>query len=212
MLRPVITGAKTFTFDAEQANQFEIGTKLNLLNNKVTATLSYYDIKVSNTVLQVAPDLYTQGGERYSKGFEASLAANPIAGLNIIAGFSHNESKLTNGEPNDPFANRRPESSGPQNMANYWASYRFQGGKLKGFGLGFGGNTASTNKIFSRNGAGTFTLPEYTVLNASAFYTEDAFTITLKLDNITDKDYYKGWSTISVQKPRIFAANLTYNF
>jgi iron complex outermembrane receptor protein len=210
---PIITGAKTFTFDAEQANQFEIGTKLNLLNNKVTATLSYYDIKVSNTVLQVAPDLYTQGGERYSRGFEASLAANPIAGLNIIAGYSYNESKLTNGDPTDTsFNDRRPESAGPQNMANYWASYRFQNGKLKGFGLGFGGNTASTNKIFSRNGAGTFILPEYTVLNASAFYTVDAFTITLKLDNITDKDYYKGWSTISVQKPRIFAANLTYNF
>lgn len=209
---PVITANKTFTFEAEQANQFEVGTKLNLLNDKVTATLSYYTIKVSNTVLQVAPDVYTQGGERYSKGFEASIAANPIAGLNIIAGYSHNESKLTNGEPNDPFAERRPESSGPQNMANYWASYRFQEGKLKGFGLGFGGNTASTNKIFSRNAVGTFILPEYTVLNASAFYTVDAFTITLKVDNITDKDYYKGWSTISVQKPRIFAANLTYNF
>lgn len=209
---PIITADRTFTFDAEQANQFEVGTKLNLLNNKVTATLSYYDIKVSNTVLQVGPDLYTQGGERYSRGFEASLAANPIEGLNVIAGYSYNESKLNTAEPNDAFADRRPESSGPQNMANYWASYRFQGGALRGFGLGFGGNTASTNKIFSRNGAGTFVLPGYTVLNASAFYTMEAFTITLKVDNITDKDYYKGWSTISVQKPRIFAANLTYNF
>lgn len=209
---PIITGAQTYTFEAEQANQFEVGTKLNLLNNMVTATLSYYDIKVSNTVLQVAPEVYTQGGERYSRGFEASVAANPIAGLNVIAGYSYNESKLTTAEPGDPFANRRPESAGPQIMANYWASYRFQGGALRGFGLGFGGNTAGKNLIFSRNDSGTFVLPEYTVLNASAFYTMDAFTITLKVDNITDKDYYKGWSTISAQKPRVFAANLTYNF
>ncbi|TRW26721.1 TonB-dependent receptor [Flavobacterium zepuense] len=210
---PVITGSRTFTFEAEQANQFEVGTKLNLLNDRITATFSYYDIKVDNTVLEIIPQVeYTQGGKRYSKGFEASLAANPIDGLNVIAGYSYNDSELTASTATDEFANRRPESAGPQNLVNFWASYRFQNATLKGFGLGFGGNYASENKIFNRTLAGTFTLPEYTVLNASAFYTEKAFTITLKLDNITDKDYYKGWSTISPQKPRIFAANLTYNF
>ena len=80
------------------------------------------------------------------------------------------------------------------------------------FGLGFGGNHGSENKIMNRTVAGTFALPEYTVINASAFYSLDAFTITLKLDNITDKEYYKGWSTINPQRPRIFAANLSYNF
>src|SRR5690606_101193 len=153
-----------------------------------------------------------QGGERYSKGFEASVVASPVNGLNIIAGYSYNDSLLETAGVSDDFAGRRPESAGPQNMANLWASYKFTSGKLNGFGLGFGGNYASENKIFNRNAAGTFTLPEYTVLNASVFYNADAFSITLKMDNITNKEYFKGWSTISPQKPRIFAANLTYNF
>ncbi|WP_205729428.1 TonB-dependent receptor [Flavobacterium alkalisoli] len=206
------TSNETFTFDPEQANQFETGAKFNLLNNKVIATVSYYDIKVSNTVIQVAPNEYSQGGERYSRGLEASVTASPINGLNIIAGYSYNDSLLETAAEGDDFAGKRPESAGPRNLANLWASYRFKGGKLNGFGLGFGGNYASKNLIFNRNVGGTFTLPEYTVLNASAFYSVDAFSITLKVDNITNKDYYKGWSTISPQKPRIFSANVTYNF
>ncbi|MHA3786818.1 TonB-dependent siderophore receptor [Flavobacterium hauense] len=210
---------KAVTFDPEHANQFEFGTKVNLFNDKLTGSVSYYNTEVSNMVYTLYgptadnPDniqTSVQGGEQRNKGVEVSLTANPIEGLNILAGYSYNESKLTAGDPD--FVGRRPESAGPQIMANLWASYRFNQGILNGFGLGFGGNTAGKNKIFSRNLGGTFVLPEYTVLNASVFYNIDAFAITLKVDNLTNEEYYKGWSTINPQKPRVFAANLTYNF
>ena len=210
---PVLTpGGNIFTFDPEQANQIEFGTKLNLLDNKFNATLSYYNIKVTNTVIQVSPEEYIQDGEQVNKGFEASIVASPIEGLNIIAGYSYNDSRLEKAEATNDFLGKRPESAGPQNLANLWASYRFSTGALNGFGLGFGGNYASENKIFNRNLGGTFTLPDYTVLNASVFYNAQDFIITLKLDNITNEEYYKGWSTISPQRPRTFAANITYNF
>jgi len=210
---PVLTpGGNIFTFDPEQANQLEFGTKLNLLDNKFNATVSYYNTKVTNTVIQVSPEDYIQDGEQVNKGIEASITTSPIEGLNIIAGYSYNDSRLEKADPTNDFLGRRPESAGPQNLANLWASYKFSAGALNGFGLGFGGNYGSENKIFNRNLGGTFTLPEYTVLNASVFYNAADFVITLKLDNITDKEYYKGWSTISPQRPRMFAANLTYNF
>ena len=167
---------------------------------------------MSNTVLQVSPEEYIQDGEQVNKGFEASVIASPIEGLNIIAGYSYNDSRLEKAEEGNDFAGKRPESAGPQNLANLWASYKFSSGALNGFGLGFGGNYGSKNMIFNRNLGGTFTLPEYTVLNASVFYNADAFTITLKLDNLNNEEYYKGWSTINPQMPRTFAANLTYNF
>ncbi|SFU64479.1 iron complex outermembrane recepter protein [Pustulibacterium marinum] len=210
---PVTTpGGNTLSFDPEQANQIEFGTKLNLFNNKLSATLSYYDVQVSNTVIQLDPENYIQDGEQRNKGFEAMITGSPVEGLNIIAGYSYNDSKLEKAAEGNDFLGRRPESAGPQNLANLWASYRFNGGSLDGFGIGFGGNYASENKIFNRNTAGTFTLPEYTVLNASAFYEVDQWRFTLKLDNITNKEYYKGWSTISPQMLRSLTANLTYNF
>jgi len=200
--------------DPEHANQFEAGTKLNLLNGRLSATLSYYDIQVKDRALRVDVDatnyFYTQDGTQESKGFEASFIANPVDGLNIIAGYSYNDSELTEGAAD--FVGLRPESAGPQNLANLWASYQLTSGKFEGLGFGFGGNYASENKIFNRNLGGTFTLPEYTVVNASVFYGTPDFRISLKLDNIANKEYFKGWSTISPQNQRSLLANFTYNF
>jgi iron complex outermembrane receptor protein len=205
--------SRTLVFDPERAKQFEVGTKFNLLNNHLSATLSYYDIQVSNIVMQDAENPFNlvQDGEQYSRGFEASLTASPFEGLNLIAGFSHNNSELTESDQVD-FLGRRPESAGPETLANFWASYRFNQGNLEGFGLGFGGNYASENMIFNRQTAGVFTLPSYTILNASVFYNVDKFGINLKLNNLTNEEYYTGWSTINPQRPRNFAASLTYNF
>lgn len=200
--------------DPEHANQFEAGSKLNLLNGRLSATLSYYDIQVKDRALRVDVDatnyFYTQDGTQESKGFEASFVANPVDGLNIIAGYSYNDSELTEGAAD--FVGLRPESAGPQNLANLWASYQLTSGKFEGLGFGFGGNYASENKIFNRNLGGAFTLPEYTVVNASVFYGTPDFRISLKLDNIANKEYFKGWSTISPQNQRSLLANFTYNF
>lgn len=202
---------RRITFDPEHATQFEFGTKLNFFNDRLFATLSYYDIQVENIVLGSGFEV-TQDGTQFSRGFEASLTASPVDGLNVVAGFSHNDNKVTEAAENDDFLGKRPESAGPENLANLWASYRFSSGLAEGFGIGFGGNYASENMIFNRNTAGTFTLPSYTVLNAAVFYDVDKFSINLKLNNLTNEDYFNGWSTINPQAPRNFAAALTYKF
>ncbi len=81
------------TFKPQQANQFEAGVKLELFNNQLNFTASYYDIKVDNIT---RPDVYKQNGIDYnvtvqdgtqtSKGIEFELNANPLPGLNINGG------------------------------------------------------------------------------------------------------------------------------
>lgn len=202
---------RRITFDPEHATQFEVGTKLNFFNDRLFATLSYYDIEVENIVLGSGFEA-TQDGTQYSRGFEARITASPVDGLNLVAGFSHNNSEVTEAAANDDFLGKRPESAGPENLANLWASYKFKEGLAEGFGIGFGGNYASENMIFNRNLGGTFTLPSYTVFNAAVFYDVDKFSINLKLNNLTNEDYFNGWSTINPQAPRNFAAALTYKF
>ena len=201
------------TFKPEHANQFEIGTKLNVFKDKLYATLSYYDIQVKDQVYVVytatSQTPYQDGAQR-NKGFEAEFVANPINGLNIVAGYSYVDAVLNAGDPS--FVGRRPESSGPRNLANLWASYKFPEGDLKGFGLGFGGNYADKNLIMNRNGVGQFTIPSYTVLNSSIFYGTEKYTLTLKLDNIANVDTYDGWSTIHPRNMRTVAANFSYRF
>jgi iron complex outermembrane receptor protein len=201
------------TFSPEHANQFEVGTKLNVFKDRLYATFSYYNTEVKDQVYTVytatTQTSYQDGGQK-NKGFEAEIVANPIDGLNIVFGYSYNDALLTAGDPD--FVGHRPESAGPQNLANLWASYRFLDGDLKGFGLGFGGNYASNNKIMNRTLTGQFTIPEYTVLNSSVFYGTEKFTLTLKLDNIANVDTYDGWSTIHPKNMRSLAASFSYKF
>ncbi|KAF2336235.1 TonB-dependent receptor [Flavobacterium daemonense] len=201
------------TFKPEHANQFEVGTKLNIFKDKLYATFSYYDIQVKDQVYIVytaTTQTAFQDGAQRNKGFEAEFIANPIDGLNIVAGYSYVDAILNAGDPS--FVGHRPESSGPRNLVNFWASYKFPEGDLNGFGLGFGGNYADKNLIMNRNVVGQFTIPSYTVLNSSIFYGTEKFTLTLKLDNIANVDTYDGWSTIHPRNMRSAAASFSYRF
>lgn len=210
---PATAGGEILNFEPERANQWEAGIKSSLLNDRLTFTASYYDIKVSNVVRQdpTRPDYQIQDGENYSQGVEFNLNAAPVNGLNITAGFSHNDSKITT-TSNDALRGRRPESAGPSNLINGWISYRMTSGVLKGFGLGFGGNYASDNYVINRSNTGRFTIPAYTVLNGSLFYDAKTYRLNLKVNNFTNEKYYNGWTTVNPQRPRNITAGFTYKF
>jgi len=205
------------TFKPQQANQFEGGVKLDVLDNRLSFTASYYDISVSNMTRSesivrndTTYNITVQNGTQLSRGFEFDLTARPLDGLNIVLGYSNNSSKMTKSSAS--IDGRRPVSAGPKHLYNYWASYRFRQGVLENVGLGFGGNSASENLITNDARTGVFTLPAYTVLNATLFYDHPKFRIGVKVDNLTDEQYFRGWTTVEPQMPRSFLANLTYKF
>jgi iron complex outermembrane receptor protein len=203
------------TFDPEQANQLEFGLKTDLFNGRLNSVISYYDINVKDRLIPGnTPFSQVQGGGVESKGFEMEVNANPLNGLDIRAGYSYNESTVIKGVPSSSFAEegKRPAEAGPKNIFNAWASYRFDHGVLEGFGLGLGVNGASERAIIDSSDLGKFTVPGYTIVNASLFYEADKYRIGLKLDNALNKEYYKGWTTINPQMPRALFANVTYNF
>lgn len=201
------------SFAPERANQWETGIKTSLLNDRLTASASYYNITVSNIVRQDPdePKSYIQDGEQYSRGIELSLIASPVNGLNITAGYSHNESKYTK-ISNSAQLNRRPEEAGPADLVNGWISYRITNGTFQGFGLGLGGNYASENYVINRSTTGRFTIPSYTIFNTSVFYDAKTYRIDLKVNNLTNEEYYKGWTTVNPQQPRSVTAGFTYKF
>ncbi len=201
------------SFDPEQANQLEVGVKTNFFKNRLNATISYYDINVTDKVITdpASPFNKIQGGEVESKGFEIEVNANPVRGLNIKAGFSNNDSEIVKND-NPILLGTRPVEAGPETLYNLWANYEFQEGALDGFGLGAGFNGASERVTINYGPAGQFVLPEYTVANASVFYQANKYRIGLKLNNVFNKEYYKGWTTITPQTPRALYANFTYKF
>ncbi|WP_034887590.1 TonB-dependent receptor [Gillisia sp. Hel_I_29] len=200
------------TFKPERANQTEIGIKTNFFQNRFNLTASYYNIQVKDRVIQDpdSPFNSIQGGEIESKGFEIEINTNPLRGLNIRAGYSYNESETT--KTDDPLIlNKRPLEAGPKTLYNFWADYQFNG-VLDGFGSGLGFNGASERFVKNYTTTGNFILPSYFVANASVYYKNDHYRIGLKLNNVLNKEYYKGWSTINPQTPRALIANISYTF
>lgn len=204
------------SFKPEHANQFEAGVKTILFNDKLTATASYYNIKVSNRILPLTTNIndFDQRGSVDSKGFEIELNANPASGLNIIGGYSHNHIKIVNGDGTDFYNEngRSPGGQGPSDLANLWATYKFQRGDLKNFGFGIGGNYAGIYKVIDNSVVGEFDLPSYTLLNASLFYNGDHFRITLNGNNLTNKRNYIGYWSINPQRPVNYTATVSFKF
>jgi iron complex outermembrane receptor protein len=204
------------SFKPEHADQWEYGVKTNLFSDKLHATFSMYDIKVTDRVMPDPnnPRNVIQGGKVGSKGFELDLSANPVRGLNLIAGYSHNETKVLAGDKEDFYSEpgRSPGGQGPQNLANFWATYKFLNGKLRNFGIGIGGNYASQYKVIDNSKTGNFYLPSYTLLNTSLFYNSDHFRFTLNANNVTNTVYYIGYWSVNPQKPRNVVASFAYKF
>ena len=207
----------TESFDPEKANQFEAGVKFNTFQNRLSATLSYYNIEVKDIVRAGGggPGISIQDGNQTSKGFEAEITSNPIPGLNFILGYAFNNSKL-NKVADAGYNGLRPETSGPENMFNYWISYAMQTTTLKGLGFGFGGNYADENYVFNKNTGSeveSYSLPSYSVINAAIYYDQPKYRLSLKVNNLTDELYFNGgYTTTNVQAPRTFMGSVSYKF
>ncbi|MCW3465348.1 TonB-dependent receptor [Chitinophaga nivalis] len=199
-------------FKPEQANQIEGGVKLLLLDGKITSTISVYNIKVKNIVRAdpSAPNFSIQNGTQVSKGAEVEIIANPVRGLNIVAGYAYNDATFVEGEAS--VTGLRPSTAGSPTMANLWVSYRISTGVARGLGIGFGGNYASDNKVVNDHALGAFILPAYTVLNGSIFYEQARFRFGLKMDNITNKKYWIGYTTVNPQPLRSVTGSIAFKF
>ena len=198
----------------QQANQWEAGIKTNLVNNKLSATLSYYNIKV-NDVLRPDPafpaSAQIQDGTQLSRGVELELNANPLEGFNVLGGFSYNDSKME--RSSSDVEGRRPTTASSPWLAHWWLSYAFQQNTvLNGLHLGFGGNYASDNKILNSVSMGVFTLPAYTILNAMVSYDYKKITFGVKADNLTNKHYWTGYTTMNPQMLRQFVGSVSCKF
>ncbi|HEY9196867.1 MAG TPA: TonB-dependent receptor [Mucilaginibacter sp.] len=203
-------------FKPEQANQFEAGIKTNLVGNKLNATISYYNIIVDNVVIAdpTRPFTSIQGGKSRSRGFEADIQANPVNGLSIIAGYAYNDSKILKGDISNSWyeEGKRPLDGGSPHLGNFWINYKLSNSKLSGLGIGFGGNYVGEYLTINLTSTGNFAIPSYTTLNGSLFYDADKFRLGFNLNNITNKGYAGGWSTVNPQKTRNFVFSLSYKF
>lgn len=188
-------------------NQWESGLKMDLFKNKLSATISYYDISVSNilrTEVIGGKTFGFQDGSQSSKGVDVEVIASPVQGLNIVAGYAFNENEFTKASP---ALEGKSLAASPKHIGNIWASYSIIKGKARGLGFGAGGNYVSDSWFESSN---TFVLPSYILVNASLFYDQPKYRIALKGNNLLDEQYWNSNGT--PQKPMNYLASFSFKF
>ncbi|QES88439.1 carboxypeptidase-like regulatory domain-containing protein [Rhizosphaericola mali] len=204
-------------FVPEHGNQFEYGVKADIWEHKLVGTASIYNINIKD-VLRPDPEDYNyniQDGTERSKGFELDITANPINGLNIVAGYAYNNLLMTKSD--SLTQGLRPSASGPSKTFNFWGSYHFTSGPLSGFGFGFGCNTGNTSfqtntRVQTTNGLELVrvSLPSYVICDATIYYEQPKFRIGLKVDNLTSE---KAWSVrLTPQPPARFLGSIALKF
>ncbi|GAA4310292.1 TonB-dependent receptor [Mucilaginibacter gynuensis] len=196
-------------FKPERANQLEFGVKGDLFNHILAGSVSYYDIRVKDILrTDISDTNYSlQDGTRTSRGVEVDLTANPFTGFNILAGYTYNYSVITNA--NADVNGLRPDGSGPDNMVNFWLSYRLPAGNLKGLGAGFGGNYGSQSYQLNTQTTKVI-IPSYTMFDATLFYDQPKYRVSFKVNNLTNE---KAWSVrLTPQAPAQFIGSLSLKF
>ncbi|GAL78036.1 ferrichrome-iron receptor [Algibacter lectus] len=194
------------TWDAERAKQFEVGSKLDFFNGKLLSTISYYNIRIDNDIIVDENGISSQTGETLSKGFEIDLIANPLPGLNIVAGFTKNNATLEKVSSGSEDLIGNSLSYTPETVWDFWLSYQALKGKVKGLGFGVGANHMSEIYNSTTNNFGS---DAYTTVDATAFYKKGKYKVSLKVDNLLDKEYYNGYGI--PQKPFNFRVGLFYS-
>jgi iron complex outermembrane receptor protein len=179
----------------QQANQWEGGVKMELAH-KVTASVSYYNIDVSNMTrtevrkylnasnVEVDGNFTVQDGTQRSRGLDAEVIANPVAGLNMLLGYGYNDIRYIKSADN---VKGMRGTMAPYHQGNCWISYKFQGEAVKGLGIGVGGNYVGKSYWDNIN---TFIAPAYTMVDATVFYEKPTWRFGLKVNNLGDQ---KGW-------------------
>ncbi|MCI9846858.1 TonB-dependent receptor [Flavobacterium pectinovorum] len=214
-LAPVIqpSTGEQLVLDPIYADQFESGIKAELFNKKLSATISYYNITVDNAVLRFANGAFidsSQGGEQESKGVEFEFIANPVQGLDIVAGYAYNDNSYIKGTTVSGTTIKsidgKKAADAPENVVNFWASYKLQN-KLKGLGAGFGVNYVDESYMSSDN---IYYIPSYTICSATVFYEQPTWRAGVKIDNLTNERYWSTWG--APQAPTTVLASLTFKF
>ncbi|MEO1298503.1 MAG: TonB-dependent siderophore receptor [Cyanobacteria bacterium J06636_16] len=172
--------------DPEEAEQFEIGAKAELLDGRLAVTLALFDLTLENVAATDPnnPEFVVPIGEQTSSGFELVVQGEILPGWNVAASYGFLDSEITESEDFE-------EGSTPRNVAentfSLFTTYEIQEGALEG--LGFGVGVFFVDDRFG-DGANSFELDSYWRADASIFYRRDQWRVGLDFENIFDVDYF----------------------
>ncbi|MGD1939161.1 MAG: TonB-dependent siderophore receptor [Cyanophyceae cyanobacterium] len=136
------------TLEPETGEGFEVGIKADIIPDRLSATLAYFNITRQNVATADPNDPLLQAsiatGEQRSRGIELDISGEILPGWNIIASYAYINAEITEDNTFE-VGNRR--AGIPEHSASLWTTYRIQSGDLEGLGFGLGFNYVGNRKV-----------------------------------------------------------------
>lgn len=190
---PLAAGASTSDLQPEETVNYELGTKWNVLNDRLSLTAAVFRTEKKNTRVLVDALTYQNAGESRVDGLELGASGKITDKWQVFAGYSYLKSELVdpgltgrNGVITAGAAsakgNEMPNT--PKNSFSLWSTYAITPK------LTVGGGAFYVDEVYGDTG-NTVYVPSYTRYDAMASYklTKNV-DLQLNVQNLTDKTYY----------------------
>ncbi|WP_339533069.1 TonB-dependent siderophore receptor [Pseudomonas mucidolens] len=187
------TDANRKPFDPSTGNQYEVGVKYQPPGQESFVQVSVYQLDQENVLTSIPNSNFsTQSGAMRSRGVEFEAKAVLNNAWDIVVSAARNDIKYT--KDNDGRQGRHPAGISPL-TASMWVNYSVIGDTpLAGLGVGLG--TRYVRSSLGDYYAGAFSVPSYTVYDASLSYDLGASPLQLKgvklalnVQNLSNKTY-----------------------
>ena len=193
--------------EPETTKNYEIGTKWDLLNDRLSLTADIFRTEKENARVQVDTTSYENAGKTRVQGVELSASGKITDKWQVFAGYAFMDSEQVDGGPlgkaND--GNELPNT--PKNSASLWTTYQVTPK------LTIGGGAFYVDDVFG-SVANTTMVDSYVRYDAMAAYklTKNV-DLQLNVQNLTNETYYdKAFSTHFANQAAGRTALLSTNF
>jgi catecholate siderophore receptor len=200
-------------YDPQTTTNYEVGTKWDLLQQKLSFTAAAFRTEVKNEIEvdPTNPAVYYQNGKKRVQGIELGVTGEILPKWLVSAGYTHQSTSVESGKV--VTANGENQLSyTPKQAFTLWTSYTLP------FGLQLGGGARFSDKLL-RGTDGAIGTPAYAdsywVFDAMAAYPINKnIDLRLNVYNLGDKDYVQAINKSGYRytpgAPR--SASLTANF
>lgn len=189
-LSPTQTNANNPTLEPQKSVNYELGTKWDVLEGRVSTTAAVFHTvntnvvtseSIGGTVVAVSFD-----SEQRVEGIELSLSGLLTPNWQVFAGYAYLDSEFSKSvAPNQQDATLQWT---PKNSGNLWTTYQLP----LGFSIGGGArymDTVARSSLTVPNGAAP-AAPSYWVYSATAAWeANERVTLRLNVNNVTDEVY-----------------------
>lgn len=177
------TSSANVTADPEQSQTFELGTKWDLLDERLSLSAALFRTEKTNarTPDPIDPSIVTLTGEQVVNGVELSISGRITPNWEVFGGYTYMQSEITKSNTAGEQGNEL--SNTPENSFSLWTTYKLPGG------IQIGGGANYVDSRYS-NTANTRQAPDYWLFNATAAYEVNKHvTLRLNVYNLADTDY-----------------------